>query len=236
MKEISQPMLITVKEFYCKDGFIKISLTSHKNKILQIVSQYMDENSCKSLTDLHEFEIVSLLSSKDEYEYKLNNDYLLSDRQKEILESKNTKYIDKEDLLKEIKKLRAENEYLKLENQDLKQYRDYYKAIFADTFDQFEDHDNAYFNNLKELFKLYMIPDEELNPKALPLKDQLYAFTIFIANYIKDDEFYGNILKVLLRDVSWKNKLNNIILSVLNDDRHKLLKEVITKNEVKKYK
>lgn len=148
---------------------------------------------------------------------------------------KNLEYIDKEDMLEEIKKLRIENRYLKSENEDLKQYRDYYKAVFADTFDQFEDHDNAYFNNLKELFKMYMVADEKLNPKALPLKDQLYAFTIFIANYIKDDEFYGTILKTMLRDVSWRDKLNNTILSVLDNDRHKLLKEVIEKDEVKKY-
>ena len=82
---------------------------------------------------------------------------------------------------------------------------------------------------------MYMIADEKLNPNALPLKDQLYAFTIFIANYIKDDEFYGTILKTMLRDVSWRDKLNNTILSVLDNDRHKLLKQVIQDNITKKY-
>ena len=264
MEMKTKPLKIIVTEIYCKDGIIKIPLKEYQLKLIDIVSEYIKDNSCKSFSELSASEIQSLVTPVDKDEFELNiYHHLLSIRQMNILKIQKPINIDKEDMLEEIKKLRIENrylksenedfkleneklkvknEYFKSENEDLKHYRDYYKAVFADTFDQFEDHDNAYFNNLKELFKMYMIADEKLNPKALPLKYQLYAFVIFISNYIKEDEFYGYILRYMLyNSKNFSNNLEDykeldaIIKLVVDTDNHKLLKQVIQDNITKKY-
>lgn len=243
MEMKTKPLKIIVTEIYCKDGIIKIPLKEYQLKLIDIVSEYIKDNSCKSFSELSVSEIQSLVTPVDKDEFELNiYHHLLSIRQMNILKIQKPINIDKEDMLEEIKKLRIENRYLKSENEELKQYRDYYKAVFAETFDQFEDHDNAYFNNLKELFKMYMIPDEKLNPKALPLKYQLYAFVIFISNYIKEDEFYGYILRYMLYNsknfsdnLEDYKELDAIIKLVVDTDNHKLLKQVIQDNITKKY-
>lgn len=243
MEMKTKPLKIIVTEIYCKDGIIKIPLKEYQLKLIDIVSEYIKDNSCKPFSELSVSEIQSLVTPVDKDEFELNiYHHLLSIRQINILKIQKPINIDKEDMLEEIKKLRAENKYLKLENEELKQYRDYYKAVFAETFDQFEDHDNAYFNNLKELFIMYMIPDEKLNPKAFELKYQLYAFVIFISNYIKEDEFYGYILRYMLyNSKNFSNNLEDykeldaIIKSVVDTDNHKLLKQVIQDNITKKY-
>ena len=243
MEMKTKPLKIIVTEIYCKDGIIKIPLKEYQLKLIDIVSEYIKDNSCKPFSELSVSEIQSLVTPVDKDEFELNiYHHLLSIRQINILKIQKPINIDKEDMLEEIKKLRAENKYLKLENEELKQYRDYYKAVFAETFDQFEDHDNAYFNNLKELFTMYMIPDEKLNPKAFGLKYQLYAFVIFISNYIKEDEFYGYILRYMLyNSKNFSNNLEDykeldaIIKLVVDTDNHKLLKQVIQDNITKKY-
>lgn len=136
--------------------------------------------------------------------------------------------------------LELENKRLRKENEELKHYEYYYKAVFADTFNGSEN--NAYFENLKILFTMYMDSDDKLSKGAISLKYQLYAFAIFIANYIKTDEFYGEILRHMLYDS--KNFTNNLedyselkplIQNVINMDSHKLLKKVIEENEIREY-
>ena len=221
----------------------KISNFKSIENICKIYKKYKESNS--DIKDLDNETLYKLIP-ENKTEELMNEKLVFSTRQKEIIEiplcSRIPDSVDEEDILQEIIKLRAENKYLKLENEELKQYRYYYKAVFAETFDQFEDHDNAYFNNLKELFKMYMIPDEKLNPKALPLKYQLYAFVIFISNYIKEDEFYGYILRYMLyNSKNFSNNLEDykeldaIIKLVVDTDNHKLLKQVIQDNITKKY-
>ena len=211
--------------------------------VWEIYKRYKESNS--DIKNLDSDTLYKLIP-ENKTEELMNEKLVFSTRQKEIIGaplcSRIPDNVDKEDISHEIEKLKAENNFLKLENEDLKHYKDYYKAVFADTFGQSEDHDNAYFNNLKELFTAYMISDEMLNKHAIELKYQLYALTIFISNYIKEDEFYGTILRYMLYDS--KNFSNNLedykeldstIKSVLDLDNHKLLKQVIQDNITCKY-
>lgn len=222
--------------YFKPQDFILKNLDDDMLELYNTINEYMKNGVfIKSWDDLTKEDILSLFRRSDE-EVIINKCGQLSTRQKKILslplfsDIYNTKssYDTLEELIKE-------NNQLKLENTELKHYRDYYKAVFADIFnDKYVD--DVYFYNLKELFVEYMVPDEELNEKAIPLKYQLYALVIFLANYIKNDEFYGTILRSLLKDDSSKYVMNDKILSVLDDDNHKLLKDVIIKNEIKEYK
>lgn len=222
--------------YFKPQDFILKNLDDDMLELYNTINEYMKNGVfIKSWDDLTKEDILSLFRRSDE-EVIINKYGQLSTRQKKILslplfsDIYNTKssYDTLEALIKE-------NNQLKLENTELKHYRDYYKAVFADIFnDKYVD--DVYFYNLKELFVEYMVPDEELNEKAIPLKYQLYALVIFLANYIKNDEFYGTILRSLLKDDSSKYVMNDKILSVLDDDNHKLLKDVIIKNEIKEYK
>lgn len=209
-----------IKESYKKCNIINITSESLEKYIGDIIKEINTSTLSPicNISDPHE--IINSLSNTN-----------VDNSKKDLDKSYSELYNENIELKKEVKQLKDIVEILD-------QYKYYYNACFAGS--ENPESDTAYYDNIKELFDVYAFEDSsKLSNDAMELKNQLLFLIPYFVYKLRNDEFYGTIIRHILSNSSdyFTNNLNDykklsqLMKSIINLDNHKLLKNIIDEGD-----